>query len=305
HLVNLFGDVPLILSTKYQQNQSIPRSSEEEVYNQIINDLNASKDSLDKNYPSDERAQPNKYTAEALLARVYLYNHDWADAEKESSAIISSGIYSISPDLNSVFLSNSNETIWQLKPTTPYADTWEGYDIIPYSDQSSPTYLITNDLINSFEPGDARLSAWTKSENFSNQIVFYPYKYKVNFPPPDNEYYVVFRLAEQYLIRAEARANQNNLMEAESDVNVIRNRAGLGNITTSDKDSLLNAIAHERRIELFAEWGHRWFDLKRTGQAEQVLKQLKPDTWQATDTLWPIPQSQLLLNSALTQNPGY
>ena len=305
HLVNLFGDVPLVLSTVYQQNQSIPRSPEDEIYGQIINDLAAAKDSLQADYPTDERARPNKFAAEALLARVYLYDNDWADAENESTQIINSGIYSINTDLNSVFQSNSNETIWQLKPVISYLNTWEGYDIIPYSAQVAPSYLLTDDLVKSFEPGDLRFSAWINSENFSGQTLYYPFKYKTNFAPPNNEYYIVLRVAEQYLIRAEARARQGKITDAENDLNIIRSRAGLSDIVTTDKDSLLSLIAHERRVELFAEWGHRWFDLKRTGQAETVLQKLKPNTWQPTDTLWPVPQSQILLNPALTQNPGY
>jgi hypothetical protein len=106
------------------------------------------------------------------------------------------------------------------------------------------------------------------------------------------------------LIRAEARARQHNLAGAKPDINMIRSRAGLGINNSPDEASLLLAIEQERRIELFAEWGHRWLDLKRTGRASAVLGLVKPG-WSAEDMLFPIPQSELDKNPFLVQNPGY
>ena len=116
---------------------------------------------------------------------------------------------------------------------------------------------------------------------------------------------MVLRLAELYLIRAEARTQQNNFSDAESDLNAIRNRAGLPNTTANDRATLLTAIEQERRIELFAEWGHRWLDLKRTNRADTILNTFKAPNWQVTDVLFPIPASQIDINGLLTQNPGY
>jgi hypothetical protein len=69
---------------------------------------------------------------------------------------------------------------------------------------------------------------------------------------------MVLRLAEQYLIRAEARAHQGNLTGAKDDLDKIRNRAGLEGIPITNTQAMLDAIAHERQVELFTEWGHRW-----------------------------------------------
>jgi hypothetical protein len=68
---------------------------------------------------------------------------------------------------------------------------------------------------------------------------------------------------------------------------------------------LLLAIEQERKVELFGEWGHRWFDLKRTNRATAVIGGQKPATWQPTDVLYPIPENQRLANTNLTQNLGY
>jgi hypothetical protein len=304
HLVNFFGDVPLILTTRYQENQSFPRVAEAAIYSQIIKDLIDAKTLLTSDYPSPERVRPNKFAASALLARVYLYNKDWLNAEKEADSVINSGLYTLNEDLNKVFEINSNETIWQLHPVDPNYNTWEGFQIIPTAG-ASPTYLLTSSLIHSFETNDLRKDSWTMSTIFNNDTLYFPYKYKVSTGSVLTEYYVVLRLAEQLLIRAEARAEQDNINGAKDDLNIIRQRAGLLNVDPSNRQETLLAIEQERRTELFAEWGHRWFDLKRTDRADAVLGALKSSTWQSTDTLWPIPDPEIRLNPALTQNPGY
>ena len=118
----------------------------------------------------------------------------------------------------------------------------------------------------------------------------------------------MFRLAEQYLIRAEARAQQNNISGAQADLNAIRTRAGLANVTATTQTGLVTAIYHERQIELFTEFGHRWFDLKRTGQLDAVMGIAAPQkggTWASYKALIPIPASEISINPHLTQNPGY
>jgi hypothetical protein len=113
------------------------------------------------------------------------------------------------------------------------------------------------------------------------------------------------RLAEQYLIRAEARATLGaNISGALSDLNVTRLRAGLQASTTTNPAVLLDEIALENRKEFFCEQGFRWFNLKRTGQADAVLGALKP-SYRPAAKLLPIPQSAIDANPNLTQNPGY
>jgi hypothetical protein len=115
---------------------------------------------------------------------------------------------------------------------------------------------------------------------------------------------MVLRLAEQYLIRAEARTNMGDINGAQLDLDSLRARAGLPPTSATNATELQAAIAHERRVELCFEWGHRWFDLKRTGKADSVLAAEKPG-WRNVDTLYPIPLSQLQANTSLTQNNGY
>ena len=108
-----------------------------------------------------------------------------------------------------------------------------------------------------------------------------------------------------YLIRAEARVFFGDLEGAKNDLNKIRNRASLANTPAETEQELLDAIIQERRIEFFSELGHRFFDLKRTGKINNTLSPVKLG-WNVMDALWPIPESELLLNpNLLPQNPGY
>jgi hypothetical protein len=116
-------------------------------------------------------------------------------------------------------------------------------------------------------------------------------------PATDPAY--IIRIAEIYLIRAEALAQKNDVTGALQSLNLIRNRADLPATKAATKDEVLLAIENERRIE-FAFEPHRWFDLVRTGRAAAVLG--------LTDTnkyYLPIPASELSTDPALEQNPGY
>jgi len=306
NLSNLYGPIPLVTSTDYHKNQILPRSPLDSVYAQIINDLKDAQNLLSANYPTAGRFRPNRFTVSALLAKVYLYQKNWTEADKNASEIIGAGIYSLETNLNNVFLTGSNETIWKLSSVFPGLETWEGYFFLPPGSNLVPSYIITDTLFNAFENGDERREKWLSKNTVNGIDYYYPYKYKLGYDGLSTplEDYVVFRLSEQYLIRAEARAQEGNLSAAITDLNLIRNRAGLQNTISTDQASLLSAIQHERQVELFCEWGNRWFDLKRTGKATEVLSLIKAH-WQAKDTLYPIPQTELNSNPFLTQNPGY
>jgi hypothetical protein len=310
YLVNLFGPVPLVTTTQYAYSDTMSRTPVVEVYNQIKADLKLAQSSLLSDYSisGGERVRANQWSAVALLSRVYLYNQQWDSAEEAATAVISNNSLFYLPTLDSVFLANSPEAILQLDPPNsyPYA-TEEGNQLIPYDSTASPNWYMTSQLLGAFEPGDQRYTSWVDSTDYSGTYYYYPYKYKVYAGTQGNitEYYMLLRLGEQYLIRAEARAWQNNLPGAIGDLNVIRGRAGLDTLSSGlNQTQVIAAVAQERRIELFAEWGHRWLDLKRTDSATAVLQPIKPK-WTANAVLWPIPQSELTADAYLTQNGGY
>jgi starch-binding outer membrane protein, SusD/RagB family len=308
YLVNLFGDVPYLTTTDYRVNMKEARIPAVEVYGLIERDLLKGRElmSSDFSFSGDERVRPNQDAATALLARLYLYTKDWNKAEQFSSDLISKlGTYKLE-NLADVFRKESTEAIWQLKPVAPQANTPQAQIFILNGppNTASRRVSMSDALFNSFEADDMRASEWIGEYTQDAATWHYPYKYKKLSDPVQSEYSVVFRLAEQYLIRAEARTQLGKYSEAQQDLNTIRERAGLPATTSNDKPDLLLAIEQERRSELFAEWGHRWFDLVRTDRAHAVLGPLKSG-WQETDILLPIPDSERLLNPNLSQNPGY
>lgn len=310
NLVNIFGDVPLILNTDYKINTSKARSNTDSVYNAIITDLLFAQQSLSDNYQSSERVRANKAAATALLSRVYLYRNEFAKAEEEATKVINNTNYSLLTDLNSVFLKNSKEAIlqWQsVNKSTPGVNTWEGFSVVPAAAGGRAFYNLTNSLINSFEANDKRKANWTATYVLSGTTYYYPYKYKIRTKTTVDEYSMVIRLAEVYLIRAEASVQQTGkVSQAVSDINAIRTRAGLSAVGSEEtKDKYLEIIANERWKELFVEAAHRWFDLKRTNKALSVLPVTKGVSIDANDLLYPIPTSALLTNPNLKQNPGY
>jgi len=326
YLVNCYGDIPLVLSSDYTINANIARSPKNKVYQQIVADLTDAENLLSSNYVdgtdttnTSERVRPTKWAAISLLARVYLYTKDFVNAEKMSTIVINNNsVYGIVDSLNDVFKANSKETIWQLAVPLPTTiNTQDGYNFIlivpPASGGTANTSLISSMLLDSFETGDLRRIKWIgayTTKGIPAISYYFPYKYKVYRSSNVTEYTMILRLAEQYLIRAEARAQQgSNLNDAIADLNMIRHRAGLADyMGTIDKTSILAAILHEREVEFFCEWGHRWFDLIRTGNSNAVMSVITPlkgGDWSSDWQLFPIPQGEINLDHNLIQNPGY
>jgi hypothetical protein len=167
--------------------------------------------------------------------------------------------------------------------------------------------VLSNDFVAAINLEDKRLAHWV-GYNASREFYF-PQKYKDGSSSGNiTEYSMVLRLAEQYLIRAEARAMQGNLPGAISDLDKLRNRANLELIANTlpgiPQEDLLEEIMEERKRELFSEWGHRWLDLKRLQKTAEVLKPIKPQ-WQDTDIFYPIPEEERAKNPNIEQNEGY
>ncbi|MDB5156007.1 MAG: RagB/SusD protein [Mucilaginibacter sp.] len=310
--VNLFGGVPLPTSTDYSVNAQLPQAPIAAVYAQIMADLADAKTKLSATYPSNQRARPNLYVALALQAKVNLYRENWQAAYNEADSVIKSGVYTLGTPLTGVFLNGSKEAIWQIPVTSSFQGTAEASLFIPSSSTRNPTYVVTDSLLQQFDTGDLRLTTWLGKNVVSGINLYYPAKYKQTSKlTSGQEDYMIFRLGEVYLIRAEAAAQLNNLGQAVTDVNTIRTRAGLGasTVNAASQTAVLAAVRKERRTELCFEWANRWFDLNRTvkdakypanGQAAAVL-----DGYTANYAVYPIPQAQLQLNSHLIQNPGY
>jgi hypothetical protein len=314
YLVNLYGKVPLLVTTNVDDNSKAYQTDTSTVYNQIIRDLSDAQNGLSISYPTAGKVRANSMAATSMLARVYLYQKRWADAESAASKVISSGLYTPLVPVTDVFKAGGKESIFQFWTQNGYVST--GPILIPSSGQ--PGYAITPGLLTAFEGGDRRKSTWINSIVASNVTYYYPYKYHnrvANTTGP--EYLTALRIGEQYLIRAEARINQSGkIADGVADLNIVRARArdvatmAVPNplpalsLNMSQSDALI-AIAHERQVELFAEWGQRFFDLKRSGKVNLILGNLKT-TWRNNVSIYlPIPQNELIYDANLQQNPGY
>jgi hypothetical protein len=312
YLVNLFGSIPVILTTDVNATKDVGRIPVDSVYQQILKDCLKAKSILPDDYSvfNNERVRACKWAASAFLARVYLYLGRWEEAKTEASnTIAATNLFSLDNNLDRVFLKNGPEAILQFESFGGQGYTTVGNWLNSFS-SNTPAFAMTNFLVKAFESGDERKNRWVKLYVQNNDSFYIPEKYKNSAGNISNsgEYDMVIRLAELYLIKSEAEANgaSGGISDAINDLNTIRHRAGLSDYSgpVDPKDSILSAIHHERQVELFTEWGHRWLDLKRTGTIDKTFNSEKPQ-WDPNDALYPIPLSEIGNNPLLNQNPGY
>ncbi|HJT74956.1 MAG TPA: RagB/SusD family nutrient uptake outer membrane protein, partial [Chitinophaga sp.] len=322
YLTNLYGDVALALTSDFNVTSKLARASQSDVYAQIIDDLKMAASLLSPAYrdgygsATSDRARPNLRAAQALLAKMFLATGDWQHAaDMADSVIADNGTYKLVP-LADVFLKNSAETIWSMATMNDVAThEFEIYNnSMPATVTTDPVSVyfvqaqLAGGLLNSFEPDDARYTNWVRSTTYTGatQTVTYYFPNKYKSVTNGTERSMVLRLADIYLVRAEAKVGLKNLSGAQEDINVIRNRAGLSNTTASTETDLLAATAQERRVELFTEMGNRFFDLRRTGKLDAAMLAAKGNNiWAAYKQYWPIPPTEITYNPNLTQTSGY
>ena len=327
YLTNAYGDVPLVLGSDYLNNNSLARSPQTDVYKQILSDLLQAQTLLTPEFRdgsglvTKDRGRPNQAAAAALLARVYLYLSDWKNAATQSGILIGNTATYQLVNPAQTFLVNSTENIWGLVPTQNTVFNYKVKDVGAYTVPKGKTPLIagivatlSDSIVNSFEPNDLRFTNWVGTDTVPPSgptimaVYYYANKYKANGTyTAAQETLVLLRLAEMYLIRAEARAQQSDLSGALADLNAVRTRAGLPGSTAVSQTEILNAIQKERRVELFTE-GHRFFDLRRTKALDALMTKLSPlkgGSWDAYKQWWPIPVSDVQSNKSLLQTPGY
>ena len=295
NLLNYFGGVPIKLEpTIGVGNLDAPRNTVGEVYAQIIDDLTFAADKLTT---SGNKTRASKFAAKALLARVYLYQKDYPKAIAMATDVIKNGNYSLLTNYRDVFTDESSESIFEIFFSQLERNRIAEYNF-PTSLNGRREVEPSADLVSSYQTGDARFNA---SLAFAGTNA-YAIKYDDLSLGADNV--IVLRLADMYLIRAEAEANLPtvNVQAVRDDINKIRNRANLGSTSETSVSKLVRIIENERRFE-FAFEGHRWFDLVRTNRATAVL----PNVKSINQTLFPIPLDEILTNNdpGMVQNPGY
>lgn len=280
------------------------RNTIEEVYTQIIADLNAAKPLM-----TDQgiyHFSPN--AAEALLARVYLYKGDYANAEQSATAVINSGDYALSDDIVAAFQApGSSEEIFTLRFVATETFGSDNLGQI-YNPDGYGDIRVTTDLIDLYEEGDDRLNFIYEGPTGE----MYQSKFLEQDGVPGLHSPKILRIAEMYLIRAEAAAQLNKGSQAIADLNAIRTKRGASALTGVPAGEILEAVLAERRRELAFE-GHTKFDLWRNGidlvrdQCNTGKELTAPCTLEATSnyTVYPIPRREVDVNQNIVQNPGY
>lgn len=303
YLTEIFGDIPYINSTDYALNKSFSKTNSAEILKHIALDLSEIGPVLDIDYRNVERIYINRKTLDLLLSLVHIRLKQWNQAEPLLKGIITSHLYSFPQDLSKTFKKDGRHILWQLKPIFANVATPEA-SLYNFSSGVPRYYAASESLLASFSASDQRKTAWL-SPIVSGQKTFYKInKYKTITANTD-EYSIVFRLQEAYLMLAEVLAAQDKLVESVGYLNAVRRLAGLSDVSTSiTKEDLLEEIQSESRREFFSERGIRFLSLKQNSKLN-VLSRSKPN-WKSFHVVWPIPMSELALNQSLNpQNNGY
>jgi hypothetical protein len=298
--------VPLILN--FDPINKPERNTVKAVYDQIILDMTMAISLMKSNSRSGNSNTLSSASTKALLSRVYLYKEDWPNAETIATEVLGSG-FSLVPNNNYFSLwttDNSSESIFEISMTE--ADNVGGNGIAGlYSRNGYGDYLPSNDVVSLYDPADTRLSTFNEDSSLAGEFAPFRVDKYPDFNGFDNV--KVIRLAEIYLIRAEARAEiGTNIQGAQQDLDMVHQRALPSAPNTSvTGEALKEAIFLERRLELCFE-GQRLWDLMRN-KMDVVRIQCTAAIClipYASDTvLLPIPQVETDANSNITQNPGY
>ena len=304
-----FGGIPKVITTSIETNRNIARASRQEILDLVLEDYSFALNALPTQ--PENAGFAGEFAVRAALARYYLYLQDWTSAATFATDVIDSELYTLEPEFADIVNTDfSDEAIFEMGYTTSDDPGTNGNvglnnlfvgrrEIIP----SNPAVI----SLASTESGDRFSTISFSSENLQGNDNGWSVA-KYGTADQDNNNVVVFRLAEMYLIRAEARAQLNNVTgtnSAQSDINVLRARANAPLISNVSLAQMLLLIEEERKYELAFE-GHRWYDLVRTGRANAIMSSFSPN-WSESYLLWPIPQREIQNNPALAgnQNPGY
>jgi tetratricopeptide (TPR) repeat protein len=291
-----WGGVQLQLQPTTDLNtlKGVKRSTLDQTYDQVLADLVQAEQLLPEDATTRNRAQ--KSTARALRARLHLYRKQWAEAESYASQVISNPKYTLVKPYKAFFTApfQTTESVLELAYSVNDRNTfWNLW----YPSSSGGQYTLKpSDALNA-KLNDPVIGGTRNSLISGSGAAVYGVLYNTTASSTDPSY--VIRIAELYLIRAEARAQLNKLTEAAADLNTIRARADVAPTTVVTQEALIQAIENENAVE-FAFEGHRWFDLVRTERAGTVLGLTNKNFW-----LFPIPYSDVLSDPDVTQNPGY
>ncbi len=286
--------VPIVLTatTIITGESQLPRNTVAEVYAQAIKDLKDAEALL----PAENGFFANSVAASAMLARIYLQQGDYENAANSANKAITDALdngYGLNAKYADEFpnpsspapVPNTPEDLFAMQVTTS-----SGTNVFQefYSANGRGDIAISDKHLDLYEPGDDRLNLFYTSGGSTYTGKFENLYGNVH----------ILRLAEMYLVRAEANFRMGTSIGADpvDDINTIRNRVNLPDYTSGELT--LDKILLERKLELAFE-GFTLHDLKRTESAAGVFN------WNDPKLVYPIPQRELRVNANLTQNEGY
>lgn len=284
------------------------RNTVQECYGAILSDLTmaldlVSNDDVEYETGAKSAAYITNYLVQALMARVYLYQNDYGNAINFATEVINSGAFALVDDPSAIYTTRlAGESIFELQ-----------FNVQDQSEYNSLTYVrgdalrvdvsfLANQDLDAFFQG--------RPEDVRNALVdFNPDLNDPSIQPDgrtqkyrgedarDNPAYV-FRLAEIYCIRAEAAAAQGDFAACSSDLQALADLRGGYTVPDVNAENFLQVVHDERRAELNFE-GHRYCDLARIGQVQEVIgDEVLP--------VFPIPANQIAASGgAILQYPGY
>ena len=332
NLVRLFGGVPLILHPETDIDAYlVPRADAELVYDQIISDLEDASSNLPTSYGGTDKGRATRGAALGVLSKVYLTLQEWELASQKAREVMDITVYGLWDDYTDNFKEvnkNGKESVFEVQFYSEVQSencriVISGLPGIYAFPAGVGMMLPTEDLLNSFEPGDYRYEATFFEEyDYFGLNTFDPHIWKhwdQDTYPPDQTgssgaNFPVMRFAEILLIYAEAlnELNQGPTQDAYDAINRVRQRARNGDdsvlpdLAGLSYQEFQSAVLKEKRCETVNE-GHRWYDLVRTGNLEEFVNRAKGDKAnpQPFNYVFPIPQRERDLNDKLDQNPGY
>lgn len=321
------------------------RATLAETYEQIKKDIEAAKPLIPATPTSLNKTNPVAYISQdvitALEARVALAMDDYATAAQKAVALINSEKYSLCATAEELVdmwhNDNTPESIWQLPiPSANELASQTGQYFLPYNDGSTPDYIPSGDFLAIWSNNDLRLDAYFQTKDLTTSNGTQGTLLEFNKYPDDSNIHQnvvktesgrwqsepkVFRIAEMYLIAAEAYAQSGNVAEGAKYLNELqKNRfAGFVENVYGNATELMNEIQNERRREMVME-GTRLFDLKRWKMGVKRTSTQKDDmclfpgstvttklvkTANDPKMLLPIPKAETDANPQIVQNPGY
>jgi hypothetical protein len=335
-LVRMFGDLPLLSEpTVDLSGLTLERSPAEEVYQQIISDMQLAEDNLPVSYTGADVGRATTGAASSYLAKIYLTRENWQNAADKAKRVMDLGVYDLLDDYDDVFKiaeNNSEEVVFSINFTFNNNAIWETSQFnvralpLALNRNSNSWEIPTWDVYDAFDELDRRLEVTlrtTYTESDGTVLTFEPhvFKYWDELAEPTasssgNDFFNL-RYPDVLLMFAEAEneVNSGPTAEAYEALNIVRRRARMADgvernvlpdLSGLSQSEFRNAVWLERRREFVWE-GQRWFDLVRQKRLKSRVEAAKPGVSvdESKHILFPIPQRERNINPNLTQNPGY